>query len=134
MIRDFDVLAKVIEVLHDAMPGVTIGDVLPEEHELDQALPCVVLDVLPGEEKSAAWGGEVFPVRLDVVPIDVEVFAKSRAQAAPVARQLRMFMHQLPHIAGTEVTSVVAPEFGTREDLNPRVKVLGVIAELTLHN
>ena len=116
------------------MPDVVIGDVLPEERELAAALPCVVLDVLPGEEPSVAWGGDSFPVRLDKVPIDVEVFAQSRAQAAPVARRLRMLMHQLPHIAGTGVTSVTCPEFGTREDLNPRVKVLGVITDLTLHN
>ena len=134
MIRDYDVLSKVIEILQEAMPDVVIGDVLPEERELAAALPCVVLDVLPGQEPSVAWGGDSFPVRLDKVPIDVEVFAQSRAQAAPVARRLRMLMHQLPHIAGTAVTSVTCPEFGTREDLNPRVKVLGVITDLTLHN
>lgn len=131
---DLDVLMQVIGIVSEQMPGVTVGDALPPLDDLDAMLPCVTIDVLPGEQRAVAWGGEDFPVRLDGVPLDVEVFAPSRAQAMQVAKRLRLVLHQLPHIAGTDVTDVDCPAFGSREDLNPNVRAVGIICDLTLHS
>lgn len=130
---DVDVLMKVIQVVADQMPGVVVGDALPPLDELEQQLPCVVIDILPGEEKAVAWGGDGFPVRLDGIALDIEVLARSRVQAMPVANRLRQVLHQLPHIAGTDVVSVECPHFGAREDVNLNVRAMGVICDLTLH-
>ncbi|AZA08699.1 hypothetical protein [Corynebacterium pseudopelargi] len=134
MIRVPDMLKFVIDFLGEAMPDVWVADALPPDAELADALPCVVVDMLPGEELKHSWGGEGFPVRLDGVALDVEVFAASRGRAVPVADQLRALMHQLPHIAGSQVVSVSCPAFGSREDLNPRVKVLGGVVDLATHS
>lgn len=129
-----DMLKFVIDFLGESMPDVWVADALPPDEELADALPCVVVDMLPGEELQHSWGGDSFPVRLDGVALDVEVFAVSRGRAVPVADRVRALLHQLPHIAGSRVTSVACPTFGSREDLNPRVKVLGGVCELTLHS
>lgn len=128
-----DSLAFAISTLAEALPDVWVGDQLPPDEELDARLPCVVVDILPGEEIRTAWGGDGFPVRLDRVPLDIEVFGSSRGQIMPVADQVRLLMHQLPHLEGSRVVSVECPAFGSREDLSPRVKVLGVIADLAVH-
>ncbi|WP_151530530.1 MULTISPECIES: hypothetical protein [Corynebacterium] len=133
MTRLPDVLRLVIEFLAEALPQYWVADALPPDVELVENLPCVIVDLLPGTELRTSWGGADFPVRVDGAAIDIEVFAASRGQATPVAEQVRLLMHQLPYMDGSGVTSVECPMFGTREDLNPRVKVLGGVAELTLH-
>lgn len=133
MTRLPDVLRAAIEVLDDGLPDVWVADALPPDNELADALPCIVVDILPGEEIRHSWGGDGFPVRLDAAALDIEVFAPSRAQAMPVAERARLLMHQLPYIDGTGVTSVQCPGFGSREDVNPRVKVLGTVCDITMH-
>ncbi|WKD60920.1 hypothetical protein CCICO_04415 [Corynebacterium ciconiae DSM 44920] len=128
-----DVLRTVIEFLSGALPDYWVGDSLPPGQELAASLPCVIVDLLPGTELRVSWGGADFPVRVDGAAIDIEVFAASRGQATPVAEQVRLLMHQLPFVEGSRIVSVECPSFGTREDLNPRVKVLGGVAELALH-
>lgn len=125
-----DMVLFVVEFLSENMPDVWVADALPPDEQLDEYLPCVVVDVLPGREVRDSWGGAGFPVMLDGVSLDLEVFARSRAQATPVAERVRLLMHQLPFIDGSQVTTVECPTFGSREDLNPRVKALGVVAEL----
>lgn len=126
-----DVLKETISVVAEAFPELWVADHLPPTTEMDAQLPCIVLDVLPGETRQTAWNGDDFPVLLDEVALDVEVFARSRGQAVPVAQKLRQVLYQLPYIAEVSVASVDCPELVTREDLNPRVKVLGAEAELT---
>lgn len=128
-----DVLAQVISVLDESLPDVTVGDTLPPTTEMDKRLPCVVVDLLPGSTRSTAWGGVEFPVLEDEVVLDVEVFAASRGRAFPVAEQVRRVLYQVPHVAECDVTTVDCPVLASREDLNPRVKVLGAEAVLTTH-
>lgn len=128
-----DVLAVVIQEVGGMLPGVRVADQLPEDKDLVGALPCVVIDLLPGDELDVAWGGTGFPVRRDLVSLDVEVFAPSRAAGTPVADRVRRALHQLPHLAGTGVTSVDCPRMSTREDLNPRVRVLGTVCDIAMH-
>ncbi|GEM_PF-1817880 len=130
---DADVLKTVIHTVSQMLPGVYVADVLPPAEKLESALPCVVIDLLPGEGAAVSWGGNGFPVRLDKVGLDIEVVARSRAAATPVAEKVRMAIHQLPHLAGTGVTMVDCPSFTTREDINLRVRVLGTVADVTLH-
>lgn len=129
-----DVLKQTIDVLAEALPGIWVADHLPPTEDLDDNLPCVVVDLLPGAARSTAWGSDDFPVRLDDVVLDCEVFAQSRGQAFPLAERVRLVLYQLPHIASTDVTSVDCGIFTSREDLNPRVKVLGAEAELVKHS
>ena len=127
---DTDVLKQTIDVVAEAFPEMWVADHLPPTTEMDAKLPCIVIDVLPGQTRETAWNGDDFPVILDEVVLDAEVFAQSRGQAVPVAQKLRQVLYQLPHIATTDVAKVDCPELVTREDLNPRVKVLGAEAEL----
>lgn len=130
---DVDVLRTVIKAVGEMLPGVRVGERLPDEKDLIGAKPCVVIDLLPGDELSVSWGGSGMPAMRDLVSLDVEVFAPSRAAAVPVADRVRAALHQLPYLAGTGVTSVECPRLSTREDLNPRVRVLGVVCDLVLH-
>lgn len=129
-----DVLSLVIREVGSMLPGVRVADHLPEDKDLVGALPCVVIDLLPGDELSVSWGGDAFPVRRDLVSLDVEVFAPSRAAGTPISDRLRLALHQLPHLAGTGITAVDCPRMSTREDLNPRVRVLGTVCDLVLHS
>ncbi|MDN6707078.1 hypothetical protein [Corynebacterium glyciniphilum] len=131
---EIDVLKVAITTLSEALPDVWVADHLPPTMEMDSNLPCVVLDTLPGAVREAAWGGDGFPVRLDENVLDVEVFAQSRGKAQPIAETVRLVLYQLPHIAGTGIVSVECPYLATREDLNPRVKVLGAEAVLVKHS
>lgn len=130
---EVDVLAEVIRLVGEMVPGVTVGDSVPPAAELPSRMPCVVIDLLPGDELDVSWGGNGFPVRREVVSLDVEVLAPSRAAATPVADRVRLALHQLPHLAETGVTSVDCPRMSTREDLNPHVRVLGTVCDLALH-
>lgn len=129
MTDSVDILSVVIREVGGMLPGVRVADQLPGDKDLVGKLPCVVIDLLPGDELDVAW----FPVRRDLVSLDVEVFAPSRAAGTPVADRVRRALHQLPYLAGTGVTSVDCPRLSTREDLNTRVRVLGTVCDLAMH-
>lgn len=123
-----DTLRMVIEMLSSTLPDATVADRMPPPGELDQQLPYVMVDLLPGEEV-VAWGGHG-PVR-DFVVLDIDVFAASRALAHPTGVLIRQLMHNLPNYAGANVTYVDCPGFSTRPDYNPHIRRLGVT--VTLH-
>lgn len=134
-----DILDAAIQLVVTALPSVEfrgrvlpvqVSDSLPPVDDLMPALPCVVIDVLPGDPGEASWGGVGMPVRLDLVTLDVEVFAESRAVASVVSDKLRRVLHQLPYLADSGATSVDCPMFSTREDLNPHVRVLGATCDI----
>lgn len=131
--NEVDILATVIRSVSEMVPGTPVGDSLPPTGELDKSMPCVVIDLLPGDELSVSWGGAGFPVRRDLIALDVEIFAPSRAAATPVADRVRMALHQLPHLSETGVTSVDCPRMSTREDLSPQVRVLGAVCDIVVH-
>lgn len=127
---DVDVLKSAIVLVKEALGDVWVADHLPHADQLEDSLPAVVLDVLPGEEQQG-WGGQSGEQFLDLIPLDVEVLARSRAEATPVAARVRQLLHQLPFIEGTGVKTVDCPRFSTREDINPQIRVLGAVAEVT---
>lgn len=127
---DLHVVFQVIGVLQECLPDCTVSDSLPEGKLLTESLPVVQVDLLAGEEKHTAFGGEGFPVVLDGIGLDVEVFATSRLQGMEVGERVRRVLHQLPHLAECPVTAVSVPDFSTREDLNPQVRVVGTVVDL----
>lgn len=127
---DVDALRLVISTLASCLPGVWVADTLPERDALADALPAVRVDLLPGDELTP-FGGPTGPV-VDLVALDIDVLARSRAEAAPVAKLVRDILHQLPMMPGTGVTYVECPAMSTRPDMNPHVRRLGVDAEIHL--
>lgn len=123
-----DALATIITVLQSCMPGVWIADVFPEYKGMPANLPAVRIDLLPGGE-TVPWGGPGGSVR-EVVMLDIDVIAASRAAATPVASDVRDLLHALPTMPGTGVTFVECPPMSTRPDVNPNVRRLGVDAEI----
>lgn len=123
-----DALATVIQVLQSCLPGMWIADVLPPHKEMQKHLPAVRIDLLPGDE-TVPWGGPGGSVR-DRFTLDVDVIAGSRAEATPVAGQVRDLLHALPTMPGTGITFVDCPPMSTRPDINPHVRRLGVDADI----
>ncbi|MEH0147459.1 hypothetical protein V6D40_07280 [Corynebacterium sp. Q4381] len=129
-LQEVDILKIALDAVREVLPdGAWVADRLPEADRLTESLPAVVIDLLPGEE-TVPWGGRDSPSLLDAVPLDVEVFAPSRAEATKIGVKVRQALHQLPYIEGTGVKHVDCPRLATREELNPYVKVLGVVADL----
>lgn len=127
---DVDALRLVISTLASCLPGVHVADVLPEHSAMDANLPAVRIDLLPGDEVTP-FGGMTGPL-MDVISLDIDVIARSRAEAVPVAKLVRDILHQLPLMPGTGVTYVECPAMSTRPDINPRARRLGVDAEIHL--
>lgn len=123
-----DALRTIITVLQSTIPDVPIADVFPDYKNLAANLPAVRIDLLPGEEV-VPWGGPGGSVR-DVIVLDIDVIAESRAVATPVAARVREMLHALPTMPGTGVVHVNCPPMSTRPDLNPHVRRLGVDAEV----
>ncbi|OFU54845.1 hypothetical protein HMPREF3120_05335 [Corynebacterium sp. HMSC11D10] len=131
-LAEVDVLKMALDAVREVVGNDTwVADRLPDADNLTDNLPAVVIDLLPGEE-TTPWGGRASPSLLDAVPLDVEVVARSRGEATRVAVVVRQALHQLPYLEGTGVKQVDCPRLSTREDINPYVKVLGVVADLTV--
>ena len=131
-LAEVDVLKMALDAVREVLgEGTWVADRLPDADRLSDNLPAVVIDLLPGEE-TTPWGGDDGSSVLDIVPLDVEVIAPSRAEATKVAVMVRRALHQLPYLEGTGVKQVDCPRLATREEINPYVKVLGVVADLTV--
>lgn len=129
---EVDVLKVAIDAVREVVgDGTWVADRLPDADRLTDNLPAVVIDLLPGGE-TTPWGGRDSPSLLDAVPLDVEVLARSRAEATKVGVVVRQALHQLPYLEGSGVKYVDCPRLATREEINPYVKVLGVVADLTV--
>lgn len=130
--NDVDILKVAIDGVKQVVgPTVWVADRLPPDIELAKRLPCVVIDLLPGGEV-APWGGDTgWPIQ-QLIALDIDVFGRSRMESTPLGEQVRAALHQLPFQAENPVTSVDCPRFSTREDMNPHVKVIGVVCDLTV--
>ena len=128
---DADVLRLVIESVGDVVAPVWVADRLPPNRELDKNLPCVVIDLLPGSEVMP-WGGTPDSPIQQTVALDVMVYGRSRGEATPLGDRVRAALHQLPFQEGNGVVGVDCPRLSTREDMNPNVKAIGVVADVLL--
>lgn len=126
---DVDILKFAVTAVGQVLEGHWVADHLPPADLLDEQLPAVVIDLLPGSEV-VPWGGDTGEQVSDLIAFDVEVVGESRAQCTPVADRVRAALHQLPHIDGSGVKSVDCPRFSTREDINPQLRVLGATVDL----
>lgn len=130
--REVDVLRYVLTMVATALPENTwVADSLPTPDELQQHLPCVIVDLLPGGEMKA-WGGSGFPLT-DRFELDIDVIAASRAKAVPIGVAVRRMLHALPNTSGV-VVDVTAPAMSTRPDYNPHVKRIGCTATVVVSN
>lgn len=128
--NDADILMQVIESVQQVLgDDVWVADRLPPDRELAKNLPCVVIDLLPGGEVMP-WQGE-FAIQ-QMIALDVDVVGRSRLEATPIGDAVRAALHQLPFQVENSITSVDCPRMATREDMNPHVKRIGVVADLTV--
>lgn len=128
--NDLDILKIAIDQVQQVVgEEIWVADHLPPADEFESNLPAVCIDLLPGDEV-IPWGGDSGEPIGEVLALDVEVVARSRALATPVAHKVRMALHQLPHIEATGVRYVECPRFSTREDINPQLRVLGSTVDL----
>lgn len=126
-----DILRLVVTVTKTALPDVWVGDRLPRPDEFDENLPCIVIDLLPGDARHG-WG-TLEPV-MDTVDLDIDVFAASRAEAFELSTRLRQVLYTLPTVGGGIISNIEAPHFTTRPDYNPHIRRLGAVAPLTARN
>lgn len=125
-----DILRFTLGIVGSTLPDVWVADRPPEPHEFADQLPCVVIDLLPGEE-TVPWGGHG-KVIFDHMNFDIDVFAASRADAVPIANKVREVIHSLITVGDSPVVSVDCPGFTTRPDYNPHIRRLGVTASLSV--
>lgn len=121
-----DVLRHVIERVQGVLGSeVWVADHLPPGPELGGNLPAVVVDLLPGGNNMKAWGGFGVAPQVDGVVLDIDVFARSRADCVPLADTVRGLLYRLPADGDSPVVSVDGSPLATRPDLNPHVRRLG---------
>lgn len=128
--KDLDILKVAIEQVSAILgEDMWVADRLPRAEDLAENLPAVVIDVLPGDEVTP-WGGEDGIVVGELLALDIEIIAESRAQATLIAADVRAALHQLPYQDGLGVRWVNCPRFATREDINHHIRVLGTTVDV----
>lgn len=132
--NEVDILDQIIQVVQRQMPGVPVADRLPMAGDLVEEMPCICIDMLPGEQVNIAWGGDSPTVVRDGMPVDVEVLAGSRAEAFEISTRLRRVLMQLPHIEPVGVDTIDVPMLTPRDDVNPHVRSLGAVVDMTLRD
>ena len=128
---EVDILDQIIVFVQRQMPGVPVSDRLPAAGDLFNEMPCICIDLLPGEQINTAWGGDSPTVVRDGMPLDVEVLAGSRAEAFEISTRLRRVLLQLLHIEPVGVDTIDVPMLTPRDDINPHVRSLGAVVDMT---
>ena len=119
---DVDVLRVVIRELA-ARLDVWVADVLPMPDELDENLPMVVVDEVPGASKLLPWQSDGPELR--TLGVDIDVLGRSRAQTRPIREHVDQIMKALPNL-DVGITQVKpASTFHTRPDFNQTVRRVG---------
>lgn len=115
-----DTLAAVIAAVNDGLTGAWVGDTMPAETALDAKLPVVLVRDLPGGAADIPWQAAAGPLT-DVVDLDIDVYAHTRAETRALARGLRAIFYALP-AAGLGVRQVSETSgFARRPDWNTRI-------------
>lgn len=123
-----DILRAIISIVGTTIPDIWVADRVPSVEEFSDNLPAVVIDLLPASETSG-WGPEG-PL-MDHMPLDVDVFAHSRAEAFDVSTKLRKVFHSLVTMGALPIVHVEAPMFTARPDYNPHIRRLGCVINVT---
>lgn len=119
---ELDALRVVIQEL-SARLDVWVADVLPTPDELDENLPLVVVDEVPGQSKLVPWQSDGPELR--TLGVDIDVLGRSRSQTRPVRERIDQIMKALPNlnVGITQVTP--ASTFHTRPDFNQMIRRVG---------
>lgn len=118
-----DVLRAVIQRL-SAELDVWVADVFPAADELEDNLPCVRVDEVPGTSRLIPWQvtGEA---EIQELGIDIDVLGRSRHQTRGIRERIHKLMMTMPQDLA-EVTSVrAAATFHTRPDFNHLIRRVG---------
>lgn len=119
---DPDVLRIVIHELAERI-DVWVADVLPLPADLEDNLPMVVVDEVPGASQMLPW--QATGPELRALGVDIDVLGQSRAQTRPVRERIDQIMRALPNL-GVGITQVKpASTFHTRPDFNQTVRRVG---------
>lgn len=117
-----DALEKVIGALNAALPLAWVGDELPAQTALEQRLPIVLVQDVPGGSRAIPWQAGGGPL-IDVFAADFYILAKTREQSREYARRVRGIIFSLVWRDDIEIKRVIENSaFARATDFNPRVK------------
>lgn len=117
-----DALEKVIGALNTALPLAYVGDELPAQTALENRLPIVLVQDVPGGSKHLPWQAATGPLT-DVFAADFYILAKSRAQSRDLAARVRGILFSLVWRNDIAIHRVIEESaFSRAPDWNPRVK------------
>lgn len=118
-----DVLRIIIDRLSE-VTDVWVADVLPPAGELDQHMPCVRVDELPGNTKLIPWQitGDM---ELQEIGIDIDVFGASRYETRQVREAIHRAMMTIPNDIAAVTRVQAAATFHTRPDFNQMIRRVG---------
>lgn len=126
-----DTLATVIGALNAALPLAYVGDELPAAAALENRLPIVLIQDVPGGAEDIPWQAATGPLT-DVFSFDIYILDLNRAKTRELARRVRGIIYSLLWNTDVGVRRIVEESgFSRVPDWNPRVK--REHAEYTFH-
>ena len=117
-----DALEMVIGALNTALPLAYVGDELPAQTALENRLPVVLVQDVPGGHRALPWQAATGPL-IDVFSADFYILAKSRAESRDLAARVRGILFSLVWRTDIDIKRVIEESaFSRATDWNPRVK------------
>lgn len=126
-----DTLATVIGALNAALPLAYVGDELPATATLENRLPVVLVQDIPGGAEHIPWQAATGPLT-DVFAFDIYILGRSRAEVRDLAARVRGIIWSLHYNTTVGVRKIIEESgFSRIPDFNPRIK--REHAEYTFH-
>ncbi|QMU19003.1 hypothetical protein [Gordonia rubripertincta] len=117
-----DPLEKIIGALNTGLPLAYVGDTLPAQTALDQRLPVVLVQDIPGGSKHLPWQVGGGPLT-DVFAADFYILGKTREQSREYARRVRGILFSLVYRDDIEIRRVIENSaFARATDWNTKIK------------
>ncbi|AXH49655.1 tail terminator [Gordonia phage Frokostdame] len=117
-----DALEKVIGALNTALPLAYVGDELPPQTALENRLPIVLVQDVPGGSQAVPWQAGGGPL-IDVFAADFYILGRNREQSREYAARTRGILFSLVYRDDIEIKKVIeVSAFSRATDFNPRVK------------
>ena len=118
-----DAINTVLDKLADHISGAWIGEGMPPYDELEQNLPAIVIEDMPGFTDTVPLGGSPL---VHEIAIDVAIYAHDLAMARSLASAVERIVFALVLDAASNVSHVSQPvTMHKRPDWNARVKRVG---------
>lgn len=117
-----DSLKTIIDAVNAALPLAYVTDELPKSTALEQKLPIVLIQDIPGSSRDVPWQAATGPLT-DVFSADFYVLANSRRASRELAARLRGIIWSLLWNDTVGVRHIVEQSgFSRIPDWNERVK------------